>query len=244
MFCGRRRLLVFVTLLLAACAAAAGCLDQPDLPELLVQPVIVTKRDLNADFGSPSTFAITETIPVESTIDGGATDASVAPAIQQPTLDEIAAQLVSRGYQRVTRTDGPDLGVAVTAVSKLNAVTVNYGGWWGAGAATGGYWGYPGGLGSSIGYSSVIVWQSGTLIIELYDLRAARDEARRTGVVPTSVATSPVPIPVIWGALLHGVLGAGGATLEAPPIAAIRQAFSQSPYLTRAGTPITPLEVP
>ena len=117
---------------------------------------------------------------------------TVDPAIANPTLDEISAQFVSRGYQRVTRTEGPDFGVAVTAVSKLNAVTVSYGGWWGAGAASGSYWGYSGsGLGSTIGYSSVVVWQSGTLIIELYDLRAARDEARRTGVVPTLAASRP-----------------------------------------------------
>jgi hypothetical protein len=251
MRCGRGRLLLVATLMVAAGAAAVSCLQRPDLNELLSKPVIVTKRDLNADFGSLTTFAMTDSIPVASSLDGGSLDAgasvtTVDPAIANPTLDEISAQFVSRGYERVTRTEGPDFGVAVTAVTKLNAVTVNYGGWWGAGAASGSYWGYSGsGLGSTIGYSSVVVWQSGTLIIELYDLRAARDEARRTGVVPTLAAsttpTTTVPIPVIWGALLHGVLGGAGATLEAPPIAAIQQAFIQSPYLARSSTP---LEVP
>ena len=91
---------------------------------------------------------MTETVPLLSSLDGGllssldaGTATSVDPAIADPTLEEISAQLVSRGYQRVTRTEGPDFGVGVIAISKLNAVTVSFGGWWGAGAAAGGYWG-------------------------------------------------------------------------------------------------------
>ena len=89
------------------------------------------------------------------------------------------------------------------------------------------------------------MWQSGSLIIELYDLRAARDAARSSGTNPTVVAATGVTIPVVWAALIHGVIGGGGATLDVPPIAEVRQAFIQSPYLVRANTPATtPLEVP
>jgi hypothetical protein len=224
--------LCVLTLAPASAGLGSGCLDRPDVEELVAQPVIVTKRDQNADFASFTTFAMTESITVESALDASATAPGPAE-VANPTLDEISAQLVSRGYRRVARTEGPDLGVAVTAVSRLNAVVVNYGAWWGAGPASGGYWGYPGAIGSTIGYSSVVAWQSGTLIIELYDLRAAR-----------AAATTAVPIPAIWAALAHGVLGGAGTTLTAPPIDAIRQAFAQSPYLARPTEPITPLEVP
>ncbi len=237
--------LYLVALAPAGLAGFAGCVDSPDVKELLAKPVIVTQRDPNADFAAFRTFAITETVPLVADVDAGVGDATVPPAMAAPTLAEISAQLVSRGYQQVTKTEGPDLGVAVTAVSQLQEVTVVYGGWWGGGAASASYWGYPGSLGTSFASSTTVAWQSGTLIIELYDLRAARDALRATGGVPTS-ATAAVAIPAIWAALLHGVLGPPGATLSAPPIDPIRQAFIQSPYLsvTPSSAPSMPLEVP
>lgn len=234
----RGRYPLLVSTLLAGAAAVASCRAQPDLTELLAQPVIVTKREPNTDFAAFRTFAITDSIPVESlfSLEAGASIAIANPAIANPTLDEISAQLTSRGYQQVTRTDGPDLGVAVTGVTKLN-VAIGYGGWWGTAGTTPTFWGFSGAFVPSLTYTT-IAWQSGTLVIELFDLRAARDEARRAGVPPGTVEPNrTAPIPVVWAAILHAVLGAAGATLDAPPIASIQQAFAQSPYLTRPPTP-------
>jgi hypothetical protein len=246
MFREQRRSLVRLTLLLATAAAAASCLSQPDAEELVLQPVIVTKRDANASFASYTTFAVTDTIPLLNAVavDAGPTGMTVAPALAQPTMDEIATQLTRRGYRRVAPTATPDLGVAVTAVTRVQAETVTFGGWWGAGGGTTSeFWGLQGGFSSTFNYST-IAWKSGTLIIELYDLRAARAELTQTGAMPTStgatsalaVSTGTVTIPVIWEAFIHAVVGPPGASLSAPPIAAIQQAFRQSPYVSRATT--------
>ena len=84
---------------------------------------------------------------------------------------------------------------------------------------------------SPIAYET-IAWQTGTVVVELDDLRGPRD---LTPVVPNvkvpSTAQSSVnEVRVVWAALLHGVINP--ATI-APPIDALRQAFAQSPYLRR-----------
>ena len=215
----------------------AGCLDTPDAAELLDYPIVATKRDLAADFTSPSTFAMPDSIPLLVEIDAGPATMTVDPAVADPALDEIAAQLTARGYRQVARTEGPDLGVAVTALNQLRTTNISYGGWWGTGASTtSGFWGYDGAtLDTPLSYSSA-AWASGTVVIELYDLRAARDEARRPRTPPTIAATSTpstAEITVLWAAFLHGVIGPPGATLDTPPIGLIQEAFAQSEYLHR-----------
>lgn len=238
--CVRGRLTLFVTtaLFTAAAFAITGCLDRPTVEELISKPVIVTKRDSSTDFASLTTFAMTDTIPLLETLDAGPSTMSVDPAVANPTLDEISAQLSSRGYRRVALAAGPDFGVVVTAISRLRIVSFGYGGYWGAGAASASYWGYSGaGLDSSIAYQT-IAWQSGTLVIELYDLRAVREEAQRSSVTPTVAAPAlTAPITLAWAGIIHGVVGEAGASLPAPPIAEVQQAFTQSPYLVRSQAP-------
>jgi hypothetical protein len=200
-----------------------GCLDAPAVEELLVQPVVVTKRDSTADFTAPSTFAMPDSIPLLESIDAGPATETVDPAIAGPSLEEIAAQLSGRGYRRIAAAEAPDLGVAVTAVNQIRNQNISYGAWWGSGSSSTGFWGYGGAtLDTPFSYSS-IAWTSGTLIIELYDLRDARDAA------PTVTAQ----VSVLWAAIIHGVIGPQDASLAAPPIALIRQAFAQSEYLRR-----------
>lgn len=214
-----------------------GCLDTPAAEELLEDPIVATKRDPTVDFASPSTFAMPDAIPLVEDIGTGPATTTVDPAIAGPSLAEIAAQLTARGYRQVARTDGPDLAVAVTAANETRNTNISYGGWWGSGSSTTpGFWGYDGAtLSTPLSYTSV-AWASGTVIIELYDLRAARDEASRTGATPTITSTSTTAtagIPVVWVAFIHGVVGPPGASLAQPPLDLIRQAFAQSEYLHR-----------
>lgn len=235
----RARWSAAATLAVAAVTAltATGCLDTPAAGELLDDPIVATKRDPAADFASPSTFAMPDSIPLIEDVGTGPATKTVDPAIAGASLDEIAAQLTARGYRRVARTDGPDLAVAVTAVNETRNTNIAYGGWWGSGdATTPAFWGYDGAtIDTPFSYPSV-AWASGTVIIELYDLRAARDEAGRTGTRPTIASTSTAAtarIPVLWAAFIHGVVGPPGASLAEPPLGLIRQAFAQSEYLHR-----------
>lgn len=205
-------------------ALAGACVEPPGLDELLDQRIVVTQFDPNADFASFTTFAMVDSISVYGAFDAGTPLETVDPALAGPTLAEIASQLESRGYRQVDRSAHPDLGVNVEAFVQLRVATVTqYGTWWGYGTASPGYWGFSGTVVlAPFGYQT-IAWRSGTLVIELYDLRDARP--------PNAVDP---PIAVVWGALIHGVIGpVGGPPLTTAPIAAIQQCFAQSPYLGR-----------
>lgn len=209
------------------------------MEELAEQTVVVTQFTPGTDFGAFRTFALDDVIEIVLELDGGDAVRTVDPAIANPTLDTIAAELTARGYQRVDRSAQPDLGVAVTAVVRLKA-TANFGVWWGYGAATGAYWGYQGSsVATGMVSTGVALWKSGALVIELYDLRKARAaSAPSSPPTPTIAAPSapddagvPPPLEVVWIAFVYGVIGGAEATVQAPPLAAVQQAFAQSPYL-------------
>lgn len=238
----------------AVAAAAAGalatldlasCVSEPSLEELATQSVVITQSAPGTDFAVYKTFAIGDSITLiqQGEGDGAPTITGlVDPSIATPTLEAIATELSARGYRRVDRTAQPDLGVATVALIRLNAV-VPYGAWWGYGAATGGYWGYGGSnLSTGISGSGIGLWKSGALVIELYDLRAAR-EAAAAGAQPTSIRPlallpdggTTASITAVWAAFIYGVIGGGlEPQIKGPPIAGIQQAFAQSPYLRTA----------
>lgn len=220
---------------------ATSCVHEPSLEELAQEQIVITQFAPGTSFGSYRTFAIADSISVakEQPGDAAVTITEVDSALAKETLDVIANELVSRGYQRVTRDAQPDLGVSVLAVVRQNAV-VPYGAWWGFGSASGAFWGYSGAsFSTGITTSGLALWTSGALVIELYDLRAPRGTTTPSPAVPPAtrpLAVAPdagaTTIPVIWAAFIYGVIGGGlGATLQEPPVASIQQAFAQSPYL-------------
>jgi hypothetical protein len=218
-----------------------GCLNEPSIDERVQQQIVVTKFDPAADFGAIKTFAVAESVTVFTVTApgaGAAAPSSLDPAVADPMLQEIASQLSSRGFVQVARTDRPDAGVAVTVLNRVRVSGVTYGAWWGNGSAAPIYWGYSSStLVAPFNYDTV-AWQSGSVIIELDDLRAARaaNDIASSPVAQVSSVAPPAPasVPVEWAALVHGVFGAVGTTLTVPPIDAIRQAFAQSPYLHAA----------
>jgi hypothetical protein len=193
----------------------ASCVKEPSPEELAQQTVVVTKVAPDANFTRYHTFAIGEPIDVvtEQGDGGQAVTGTVDPAIATPALDAIAAELTGRGYTRVDRTARPDLGVAVTAVVRLNAF-VTYGAWWGNGSATPGYWGGGSSLSTGVESPAIALWLDGALVIELYDLHAADGTIR-----------------AVWAAFIYGVIRGVNGSVNRPPGAGLEQAFTQSPYL-------------
>lgn len=232
----------------AAIVVAGACMNEPGLDERLAQRIVVTKFDPTANFSSFSTFAVPDTVVFLRKLDGGPSDPSsvetLNPAVADPILREVTSQLTSRGYTLVDRTAGPDLGVAVTAVSQLRTETVQYGEWWDSGSASPSFWGYSGvGVVAPFAYTT-FAWRSGTLLIELDDLRGPRSQA-----APLLALTSPdallvdgglpgtdptkLPVRIAWAAIIHGVISALGESLQVAPLDSIQQAFAQSPYVRR-----------
>ncbi|HZU82589.1 MAG TPA: DUF4136 domain-containing protein [Polyangiaceae bacterium] len=222
----------------SALAVAASCVSAPSTEQLVSQRIVATQYDPNVDVGSFATFAIVDVIPVYDAIDAGAPSQTLDPSIAGPILDQISSELSARGYRRVTRDQAPDLGVNVEAINRFReAQVVSYGGWWGVGTASPAYWGYPtSSLAAPFAYQTV-AWQSGTLIIELYDLRDAGPPGAAPAAEAVSVAGEAGAAPlidVVWACLVHGIVGAAdAAVLGAPPTASIAQCFAQSPYLRR-----------
>jgi hypothetical protein len=202
----------------AAFAGIVACVNAPSVEERNAQRIVVTQFDPSAVFASYATFALPESIFVVPTLDAGAEGGiPVAPAIADPTLAAIGTSLSERGYVSVARDADPDLGVAVTALTRQR-VSISYGSWWGIGSAAPAFWG--------VGSSQLVApfeftttaWQSGALIVELDDLRAAR--------------TGPA-LTVVWAGLVYGVTGPAATPLTTPPVAEINQLFAQAPYLHR-----------
>jgi hypothetical protein len=203
----------------ATLAGLVTCVNAPTVAERNAQRIVVTQFDPDAGFASYTTFAVPDSIVAVSALDAGS-DAStpVAAAIADPTLGAIATELTQRGYVQVERSAEPDLGVAVTALTRQRVEAVSYGDWWGVGSAAPAFWG----VGSTrlqapFDYETT-AWQSGALIVELDDLRAARAGATLT---------------VVWAGLVYGVTGAAETPLTTPPISEIQQLFAQAPYLHR-----------
>lgn len=233
-----------------------SCVKEPSLDELAAQRVVLTQFVSGTSFSSFKTFAITETIPIVTQQGDFAAADTVTrdadPAKAATFIDATAAELEKRGYRRVTKTESPDVGVAITGVIRTQAVAI-YGGWWGYGAAVPGYWGYGGfPLSSGAVSGGIAIWNDGAVVIEMFDLRAARDATAKAATTTPISAANPsdggtlvdggpadagpsATLPVVWSAILYGVVTDIEATT--PPIKEMQQAFTQSPYLGTSETP-------
>ena len=158
------------------------------------------------------TFAVPDTV-VEL---GG--DGSFVHTSDRIIVDRVRDHFVSLGWTEVrdARDASPDVLVVIGVSTRVEVGYTYvdwYGAWgwapyWGAAANPAWVWGVPGG---AIPY----VYEVGTLLITMVDLRAPRD---RTKIVP-----------VLWIAAATGVLS-DAATLPRA-LTGIDQAFAQSPYL-------------
>ena len=111
----------------------------------------------------------------------------------------------------------------------LENVTTNIvgGGWgWGGWYGWGGWWGYPGG-GYYPGYpgyccyTSIYQYTTGSLIIEMLDVKNAEDEGDK------------VRIPVAWHGGLNGYAEGSARNRQARVERSMDQMFKDSPYLDK-----------
>jgi Domain of unknown function (DUF4136) len=205
--------------------AAAGCATQPNVDDLISGPVVVTKFDPTVDFSTFDTFAVNPTVSlVRDDADGGVLRMDASSAI----VDRIIANVSGRGYRLVGASERPSLGFQATVYIQRNLATAAYAGyWWGlpgyAGAPA--YWGYPGGAYYTPWTYVTQAYKSGTLIVECVNLRDAQSGSPR--------------LEVVWAAYAHAVTQKLLESLSEDALAAIDQAFLQSPYL-QSGEPGSP----
>jgi hypothetical protein len=189
-----------------------SCYKYPsDVDRLQESLVVSTQYDVSADFGEYKTFVIPDSIAVIDQKDS----AFLKNANTDLIINQIVANMESRGYQRVNN-DG-DLGISVAFFKNVN-ITVYYPGWWWGypGYYPPGYWGYPG-YGYGYGYYPTYVtsYSVGTITIEMFDIKNAPLEE---------------VYYIRWNAYIRGLLSGNHTSTDI--VNSIDQAFIQTPQLS------------
>lgn len=204
---------------LAASLPCVSCLSYPDTRERLDDDIVLTRFDSNASFGSYSTFTIQPEVPLT---DGSESPRLVEEAAATALIEAVARNLTSRGYVRVGPTERADLGVEISITSEVNTQRVCYSSGYYRGYGSP-YWGYSGYSYYAPYGCTTTEWTSGTVVIDLLDIRAA------------AAAPAAVQLNAIWLGAAYRVLATTAPENLAKAEGGIDQAFRQSPYL-RAGS--------
>lgn len=205
----------------------AACVDFPDVSDSADESIIATAHDRSVDFASFTTFAISSSVTVAQVADDGmVTPGSLAQADSDAIISKVASSMTARGFVQTSADQSPDLGVGVSTVqgSVSGAIT---GGYWGGYYSA--YWGYPG-WGYYYPYAYSYSYRTGSLIIDIVDLKRARQAGFTPGL--DAGAAGMGSLSIVWAAIAYRAL-IGGAPNLTEVQNAIDQAFAQSPYLRR-----------
>ena len=196
--------------------------------------VVQTQYDQEFDFGSREYYLLADTVPLitgEDTI----TKTREEIMLDEAILEEIASQMNSAGYTRLSPADTTDENKMSNAVVVLATRSEeSYAGYyydyyyygydyWNSYYGMNYYYpGYNWNYYYPWGYPTVYSYSIGTVIIEMVD-----------PIVPYEIdrENDEVLYPVRWMAVLNGIAEQSIENTEQRTIDGIRQAFSQSPYL-------------
>jgi uncharacterized protein DUF4136 len=191
------------------------CNRAPDTSKLSSDFVVVTNFDNTADFGSYQTFVLP---PYVALITSNANDTILDPQYGDQIIAAVKTNLESRGYTEVPNDKTAHLGVAITALKEVTIVSGWYpGSWWGYPGWGGCYWYYCGWYPYYPPYYPTYVYKTGSVIVELVDLKNASQADNK--------------LHVIWTNWNGGALGSTSTDL-ANALKSIDQGFVQSPYIT------------
>jgi hypothetical protein len=213
MSCARIRACSTAAIIAVACLSASAC-ESSLVPFNEVEGSVVTVVDDGTALRSARTFALPDTIvdvPLQSEVIRHEADHQITANIR--------AHLISLGWRDVSGNSQvrPDVVVLVAASTRTQA-GVAYANWfgawgylpyWDAGVSAGWAWGMPA---DEIPY----VYQAGTLLITMLDVRAQNPDTQR--------------IPLLWAAAIDGFV-TDAVTTKDRTIDGIDQAFAQSSYL-------------
>src|SRR5579864_3647964 len=195
-------------------AMSAGCYKSPNTDQLSSGLVVLTNYDSGIQFNGYKTFVLP---PYVGLISNSSSDTILDPQHGDTILNEIKTNLENRGYTEVPNDHEADIGVGVTALKEVTLVTGWYpGSWWGYPGWGGCYWYYCGWYPWYPPYYPTYVYQTGSLVVELVDLK--------------NVDKPGDKLDVIWTNWNGGALGSSATNLQ-NALNAINQAFVQSPYI-------------
>ncbi len=171
--------------------------------------VVITGHQKGFDFGAQETFFVADSIL--RIIDPDKPPSDINTQYDDFIIEQIKANMTRLGYveELEPETNRPDLFIAV-AITRTDWYGYSYPwypGWpWYPWYPPG--WYYP-----PVAYA----YSSGSIIMTMVDVERADEE--------TKIA------PVVWAAVVNGVIESGKSGMETRISRNIRQAFNQSPYL-------------
>ncbi|SOD90627.1 DUF4136 domain-containing protein [Spirosoma fluviale] len=185
-------------------------------------PVYITNYDRSANFSQYKTFSLPDSVIVES---NDSYTADQTP-LSSRFVTNVANALTGRGFQRVSRGDSADLGVAIIRVNnQYTGIASNpysyYSNYWGGG------FGGLGGVGYSPYYQSYYTYQVTDQYWEIQIVDLKNRPATGTG---TGTGSAPPQLTVIYNATIRGADIADQQSVDN----AITAIFNQSPYLKAA----------
>jgi len=202
-------------MILSAILTMAACYKVPNTDQLSTHFIVLTNYDSAANFNSYKTFVLP---PYVGLISDNSKDTILDPQYGDTILAQISANLKSRGYVQVPNNHQADLGVSATALKEVTFVTGWYpGSWWGYPGWGGCYWYYCGWYPWYPPYYPTYVYQTGSLIVEIVDLK--------------NITKPGDMLDVLWTNWNGGALGSTSTNLE-NALNSINQAFIQSPYIS------------
>jgi Domain of unknown function (DUF4136) len=203
-------------LLISVVITFSACRKEPMLGQLINEPVVVTYYDRGTDFNSLNTFCLPSTVGLISNTNPNDTLLGAVKAAQ--ILGRLNTRLTERGFNSVDISQNPDMVANVFVIKDLNTNTVVSPGYW---SGYGGYydpyyWGYPGSF-YYYPYSYAYTYETGTLVVELIDLKHRVQNNNK--------------LYVVWNMLASGVLSDSNGDNMQKAFDAIDQSFVQSPSL-------------
>ncbi|NEU09585.1 DUF4136 domain-containing protein [Flavihumibacter sp. R14] len=194
--------------------AATSCRKDPDFDDLSSDLIVSTNVDPTAQFNTYETFYISDTV---ANLGGTDEDSILTGPSAQQLVESVRANMVARGYTVTNIRRQADLGIQIGIVKVLNIESYYYPGWWGGyyGWYDPWYWGsyYP----YYYGWSTTYVYNTGTLIVDMYDLKNAAINQQYKAV---------------WNITSLGIIGDSLDANVQRGINAVDQAFAQSEYLS------------
>lgn len=206
----------FLAIALVAVAVCA-CQKEPSTSSLHKDYLVYTAHDTDTDFSAVDTYYIPDSILII-----GKNDMTVywkdAEALE--IIGTVVGKLDDGGFTRVDEKEGANVGLQLSYVERVTYfVGSDYPYWWWYYPYywSPGYWGdwagwhYP--------YHVYYGYTAGSLLIEMLDLMADQQSSKK--------------LPVIWDSFIGGLLTSSQELNQERTIAAVEQAFAQSPYLKK-----------
>jgi hypothetical protein len=190
--------------------ALTACRKTPNLNSLQNQQVVVTDRDLAANFSNYNTYHISDTVRI---VASDPRDSILLGPIANQLVATVKTNMSNRGYTFASsKAANPELGLVLVVLQDVSRSTV-CAGWWGGGWGAGWGWGWHHPWCGS--FTSTV----GTTVLTIYDLKNANINQNFRG---------------LWGMTALGVFSnTNNQTNATLTVNAINQAFIQSPYIQR-----------